>query len=280
MMESMRLQGGGTPVEETPAPVAAPVPSVADVQEKAIKLGRKSGGKGKEKEKVKEEVVGVKVEDEAVSKQSTPVSVPAIVMAAPIPGGPVEASRTTSNELDEILPRTADEWVWTRLVDKLEAMLESDAWEARHGSALALRDLVRIQGAGCGTVGTAPPTDNGRMHYIALGRLAKKLVLVLVSDRFGDFIGDSVMAPVRESAAQALASVVSRMPVTMVTRVGKTLLDMITQGWKAVPYVWELRHAGLLGLRYMLAVIKGQGVRGEEARGLGLHDVITATMIG
>lgn len=282
MMESMRLQGGGTPVEETPAPVSvtapAPPPIAVDEKEKPPKVGRKSGGgKGKEKEKVKEEV---KIEDGVASKQATPVPAAAAVVAAPIPGGPVEASRMNNHELDEILPRTADDWVWTRLVDKLEMMLESESWEARHGSALALRDLIRIQGAGCGTGRKASKTDNRRSHHAALERLARKLVLVLVRDRFGDFVGDTVMAPVRESAAQALASVISRMPVTTVTRVGKTLLSMITQGWKDVPYVWELRHAGLLGLRYMLAVVQGQGVLGDETRGLGMHDVLAATMIG
>lgn len=282
MMESMRLQGGGTPVEETPAPVSgatpAPPPIAADEKEKPVKAGRKSaGGKGKEKEKVKEEV---KIEDGVASKQATPVPVAAAVVAAPISGGPVEASRTRDNELDEILPRTADEWVWTRLVDKLEMMLESESWEARHGSALALRDLIRIQGAGCGTGRKASKTDNRRSHHTALERLARKLVLVLVRDRFGDFVGDTVMAPVRESAAQALASVISRMPVTMMSRAGRTLLGMVTQGWKDVPYVWELRHAGLLGLRYMLAVVQGQGVLGDETRGLGMHDVLAATMIG
>jgi TATA-binding protein-associated factor len=282
MMESMRLQGGGTPVEETPAPVSvaapAPPPIAADEKEKPVQAGRKSvGGKGKEKEKVKEEV---KIEDGVASKQATPVPAAAAVVAAPISGGPVEASRTNNNELEEILPRTADEWVWTRLVDKLEMMLESESWEARHGSALALRDLIRIQGAGCGTGRKASSTDNRRSHHVALERLAKKLVLVLVRDRFGDFVGDTVMAPVRESAAQALASVISRMPVTMVSRVGRTLLGMVTQGWKDVPYVWELRHAGLLGLRYMLAVVQGQGVLGDETRGLGMHDVLAATMIG
>jgi hypothetical protein len=282
MMESMRLQGGGTPVEETPAPVSvtapAPPPIVADEKEKPVKAGRRSaGGKGKEREKVKEEV---KIEDGVASKQATPVPELVAVVAAPIPGGPVEASRTNNNELEEILSRTADEWVWTRLVDKLEMMLESESWEARHGSALALRDLIRIQGAGCGTGRKASSTDNRRSHHVALERLAKKLVLVLVRDRFGDFVGDTVMAPVRESAAQALASVISRMPVTMVSRVGRTLLGMVTQGWKDVPYVWELRHAGLLGLRYMLAVVQGQGVLGDETRGLGMHDVLAATMIG
>lgn len=282
MMESMRLQGGGTPVEETPAPVSvaapAPPPAGVDEKEKPAKAGRKSGGgKGKEKEKVKEEV---KIEDGVASRQATPVPAAAAVVTAPISGGPVEASRTNNNELDEILPRTVDEWVWTRLVDKLEMMLESESWEARHGSALALRDLIRIQGAGCGTGRKASSTDNRRSHHVALERLARKLVLVLVRDRFGDFVGDTVMAPVRESAAQALASVISRMPVSMVSRAGRTLLGMITQGWNDVPYVWELRHAGLLGLRYMLAVVQGQGVLGDETRGLGMHDVLAATMIG
>lgn len=277
MMESMRLQGTGTPVEETPAPEVPVV--LAESQEKPGKAPKKSGGKGKDK--VKEETIAVKVEDEAMVKKATPVPVVAPMVAPVIaPGGPVEASRATSNDLDEIMPRTLDEWVWTRLVKKLEGMLESESWEARHGSALALRDLIRIQGGACGLDRGRSPADNVESHQAALKRIAKTLILVLVRDRFGDFVGDSVMAPVRESAAQALASVISHMPASMLIPVGKTLLSMVTQSWVDVPYVWELRHAGLLGLRYMLAVVKDQGVVGDEKRGLGLHEVLSATMIG
>ena len=296
MAESMRLQGGGTPVDEggpSPGP-SGDTEDMGDKDKATVKqkrkdvpdvkpsmLGKKSN---KDKTVVKEEpgVPRVKSEDQT----ATPVidSNPHIVPATPVSaGGPVEASRFAI-DLDEIVPRSATGWVWSRLTEKLAGMLESESWETRHGAALAIRDLIRVQGRGCGLSREADPTTNRLRHQDALQDLAKRLVLVLVRDRFGDFIGDSVMAPVRESAAQALASVTRWMDPVGVGEVGKTLLQMIIQGWADLPYVWELRHAGLLGLRYMLAVIKGEGVldprQDAPSGGLGLYDVLAASMIG
>ena len=294
MAESMRLQGGGTPVDEggpSPGP-SGDVGEVGDKDKASVKAKRKDlddvkpsalGKKAnKDKPVVKEEpgVTRVKSEDRVATPVLDPN--PNVVPATPASaGGPVEASRLAI-DLDEIIPRSASDWVWGRLTDKLVGMLESESWETRHGAALAIRDLIRVQGRGCGMSREA--TTNRMRHRDALQELAKRLVLVLVRDRFGDFIGDSVMAPVRESAAQALASVTKWMEPVDVGEVGKTLLQMIIQGWVDLPYVWELRHAGLLGLRYMLAVVKGEGVldphQDAPSGGLGLYDVLAASMIG
>ena len=41
-------------------------------------------------------------------------------------------------------------------------------------------------------------------NQIWLESLAVKLVCVLALDRFGDYIGDQVIAPIRETAAQVI----------------------------------------------------------------------------
>ena len=95
--------------------------------------------------------------------------------------------------------------------------------------------------------------------------LARSLLALLLLDRFGDFLGDTVMAPVRETAAQALGVILKYLDVEAVSEVHSTLVDMVKQPWakrgeeaaklgKGEKFSWEVRHAGLLGLKYEVAV--------------------------
>jgi TATA-binding protein-associated factor len=95
--------------------------------------------------------------------------------------------------------------------------------------------------------------------------LARQLLTLLALDRFGDFVGDTVMAPVRETAAQALGVALKYLHLYGVREVHTTLMDMVLQCWakrgkeadgrpKWERFAWEVRHAGLLGLKYEVAV--------------------------
>ena len=75
-----------------------------------------------------------------------------------------------------------------------------------------------------------------------------RLICVLTLDRFGDFIGDQVVAPVRETCAQALGALLSHMNEQLVKRAFNILLQLHETGH------WEVRHGGLLGLKYAIAV--------------------------
>lgn len=46
-------------------------------------------------------------------------------------------------------------WVWDGLVKILEVDLFSPAWEVRHGAAMALRELLKLQGKYGGMQGEA-----------------------------------------------------------------------------------------------------------------------------
>lgn len=73
------------------------------------------------------------------------------------------------------------------------------------------------------------------------------------------------MAPVRETVSQTLASLLIHMPHRSLTHVHSILLQMIQQNF-TVPvkstrsrfdektHIWEVRHAGLLGIKYEVAV--------------------------
>ncbi len=94
---------------------------------------------------------------------------------------------------------------------------------------------------------------------------ARELLNLLALDRFGDFLGDTVMAPVRETAAQALGVTLKYLSHTAVSEIHSSLITMVTQAWqkrgmqadgreKWERFSWKLRHAGLLGLKYQVAV--------------------------
>lgn len=80
--------------------------------------------------------------------------------------------------------------------------------------------------------------------------LAFRVLCVLSLDRFGDFVSDQVVAPVREACAQVLGTILNLMEKSNVESVLKIVAQMMTQN------EWEARHGGLLALKYMLAVRK------------------------
>ena len=73
---------------------------------------------------------------------------------------------------------------------------------------------------------------------------------ILLGGRFGDFVSDEVVAPVRETCAQTLGVTLQHMSVGGVERMVSVFMQLLTQ------IEWEVRHGGLLGLKYLLAVRK------------------------
>ena len=106
-----------------------------------------------------------------------------------------------------------------------------------------------------------------------------------------------VVAPVRESVSQTLASLLLHMPHRSLLHVHLVLLQMIRQNFTTnVPrksqkemdngLIWEIRHAGLLGIKYEVAVrsdlfesVKEES--GSEMRGRDiLEGVVEAAILG
>lgn len=85
-------------------------------------------------------------------------------------------------------------------------------------------------------------------HNRWLEDAALRLICVLSLDRFGDFISDQVVAPVRETCAQVLGTIVKEMTVNQVYEVVNLLRILMKQE------EWEVRHGGLLGLKYLFVV--------------------------
>lgn len=85
-------------------------------------------------------------------------------------------------------------------------------------------------------------------HQAWLEDMAIRLLCVLALDKFGDFVSDSVVAPVRETCAQCLCAVLKLMNEKGCSTALNILLQLLNQEG------WEARHGGLLGLKYLLAV--------------------------
>ena len=139
-------------------------------------------------------------------------------------------------------------WPLQGFCSKLALGLFSECWEARHGAATGLRELLRVHGSAGGRVAGASVEEGEALHQSWLEDIILRLLCVLGLDRFGDFVSDAVVAPVRESAAQALGVALPLLPEKSVLKVADLVLGLVRQE------DWEARHGGLLAAKYLLAV--------------------------
>lgn len=123
------------------------------------------------------------------------------------------------------------------------------AWEVRHGALVGLRSLLsdfchRQRHVLSALSDEATTTDDSAcLHDAAL-----RCMCVLALDHFGDYGGDTVVAPVREVAAHVLAVVVQHVPLSHVRFVVTTLLRVHNSK------NWNVRHGTALGLKFVLGV--------------------------
>lgn len=147
------------------------------------------------------------------------------------------------------------EWPFERLCEVLMVDLLDHHWEIRHGAAMGLREVVRVHGGGasreCGNSREVNNNANNRW----LDDLACRLCSVLMLDRFGDYISDNVVAPIRETVGQTLGAVMAHLQATTVSSVYHVLYRMVMQIDLNLPKrIWEVCHGGMIGLRYLVAV--------------------------
>ncbi|KIJ17139.1 hypothetical protein PAXINDRAFT_130724 [Paxillus involutus ATCC 200175] len=215
----------------------------------------------------KARLLSAEAHDSTKSRLDSPnpsVKAPALekVVIDPSKGGAVSPKAAQQSNVLEV-PQGS--WIWGGIVSLLEVDIFSPTWETRHGAAMALRELLKTQGASGGMKDGVSTEENALAHEGWCNHLAAKLLCVFVLDRFGDFVSDQVVAPVRETVSQTLASLLLHMPLRSVGHVHSILLQMIRQDF-ALPskatvgkkddrnHVWEVRHAGLLGIKYEVAV--------------------------
>lgn len=145
-------------------------------------------------------------------------------------------------------PDTVTDWPLESFCSKLYIDLFNPKWETRHGSATALRELFKTHASGGGKSIFMTASEQEMNHMLWLEDIVIRLLCVLALDRFGDFVSDQVVAPVRETCAQVLGAALKEMPNDKVEAVVGILLNLVQQS------EWEVRHGGLLGLKYLLVV--------------------------
>ena len=158
----------------------------------------------------------------------------------------VVESRVDTNELFA----SADEWPFAARCEELCNDLFHPQWEIRHGAAVGLREIIKLHGAGAGRQADASPEAQDGLNQRWLEDMAIRLLCVCALDHFGDYVSDQVVAPVRDTAAQALGAVLKHLDVATTTTVLRVLLRLQDEP------KWEVRHGGLLvsGLSYFFFV--------------------------
>ncbi|XP_017083593.2 TATA-binding protein-associated factor 172 [Drosophila eugracilis] len=140
-------------------------------------------------------------------------------------------------------------WPLENFCSRLFIDLFHAKWEVRHGAATALRELINQHAQGAGKAVQQSREQMDEAHSRWLEDAALRLLCVLCLDRFGDFVSDQVVAPVRETCAQVLGTLVKEIQASKVQRIVDILLQLIQHKNE-----WEVRHGGLLGLKYVFVV--------------------------
>lgn len=142
-----------------------------------------------------------------------------------------------------------------RLAEVLIADLFDEAWEIRHGAAMALREILRVHGHGAGRELGLSRETNDRLNERWLNDLACRFCGVLMLDRFGDYVSDNVVAPIRETVGQALGALLVHLPSSSVKAAYTKLYQMVMQvDSKQSLRVREVCHGGTTGMKYLVAV--------------------------
>ncbi|KAH9414981.1 hypothetical protein DERP_014274 [Dermatophagoides pteronyssinus] len=141
-----------------------------------------------------------------------------------------------------------NEWPLSWFSDELMSDLFNAQWEIRHGAAIGLREIVKLQGRCGGRQRNALTIKQDLLNQQWLEDLSLRLLSVLALDRFGDFLSDQVVAPVRETCAQVLGMIIKLLTKNGVHNVLDILLQLLQCN------EWEARHGGMLGLKYLLAI--------------------------
>ncbi|KAJ9607456.1 TATA-binding protein-associated factor mot1 [Cladophialophora chaetospira] len=151
----------------------------------------------------------------------------------------------------------AHDWPFDVMCDFLSNDLFDPNWEVRHGAAMGLREVLRVHGRGAGRRYGKSRCENDFANRRWLDDMACRFLSVLMLDRFGDYVSDTVVAPIRESIGQTLGALLSQLPDDIAISVYNYLQEMVNQQNTGLKQqIWEVCHGGMIGLRYFVAIRK------------------------
>uniref|UniRef100_A0A1W7R9G5 TATA-binding protein-associated factor 172 n=1 Tax=Hadrurus spadix TaxID=141984 RepID=A0A1W7R9G5_9SCOR len=221
------------------------IPSISVSHELKCKRRQRSYSKQKSKENCNTERKSVNTESEEPCLKKQKCTKNSVLVEQTTVEENVLLDTSSDNQ---ILWEESNEWPFESFCDELAQDLFNPSWEIRHGAATALREIVRLHGTGAGKTTETLKDQMELVNQLWLEDMALRLLCVLALDKFGDYISDQVVAPVRETCAQALGVVLSLMQCPGVEGVLQFILELLKC------QEWEARHGGLLGLKYLLAV--------------------------
>lgn len=147
------------------------------------------------------------------------------------------------------------DWPFDRLCEILMLDLFDPNWEIRHGAAMGLREVVRAHGAGAGRVRGKSRKENDILNARWLDDLACRLACIFMLDRFGDYVSDNVVAPIRETTSQTMGALLLHLSPNSVHKVYRSLYRLVMQEDLGLSMpIWQVCHGGMLGLKYLSAV--------------------------
>ncbi|PVU89239.1 hypothetical protein BB559_005174 [Furculomyces boomerangus] len=165
----------------------------------------------------------------------------------------VEAKLPTKEKF-AIIGVNDGEWCFESFCEQISLDLFDPKWEVRHGASLGLRELIKKQGLAAGKRSYLSKEENNTRHQSFLSDICVRILCVLTLDRFGDFVSDQVVAPVRETCTQVLGVIAQYLNPSNLEEIELGLLKLVTRGANKDSPIWEIRHSGLLGLKYVVAV--------------------------
>eukprot|EP00794_Sanderia_malayensis_P009222 gene9222-10196_t len=170
-----------------------------------------------------------------------------VVIEQPCDSNKVLVDQVTDNvaTMDDM-----EHWPFQNFCADLCNDLFHPAWEVRHGAASGLREIIKIHGNGAGKRKDMSSEQMYKANKEWLEDAALRLLCIFALDQFGDYVSDDVVAPVRETCSQTLGAVLHCMDDDSVSKVLGVLLTLQEQEQ------WQVRHGGLLGIKYVLALKK------------------------
>ena len=142
-----------------------------------------------------------------------------------------------------------EDWPVGWFSDDLMTDLFNQKWEVRHGAATGLRELIKLQGRCGGRISGLKSDTNDLLNAKWLEDISCRLIIVLALDKFGDYVSDQVIAPVRETSAQTLGSIFQLLSTDQIIKCNQILLQLLDNKTE-----WHGRHGSLLAFKYLLAV--------------------------
>ncbi|CAK4028869.1 TATA-binding -associated factor MOT1 [Lecanosticta acicola] len=172
-------------------------------------------------------------------------------VVAEFKGAPVPEKSALVNEAEE----EGRDWPFERLCEYLSVDLFDPEWEIRHGATMGLREIIRVHGAGAGRHAGKTKEENDQLNCAWLEDLACRICCVFMLDRFADYVSDTAVAPIRETAGQVLAGVLQYLPASSVHDINRILYRLVMQkDLKVSRRIWHACHGGMIGMRYLVAI--------------------------